>query len=205
MKTLFIEARSNADIRLSPAQLSQLPKKIGIASTVQHFHKIRDVQEQIPGSIVAGQVLGCNASCAAKIKDKVDAFLCIGSGAFHPLRIASETGKEVFCFSPFTKKMSRITGAEIEKEQKRKKSALLKFLSADRVGILVCTKPGQSRMKEALEIAKKKDKKYFIFAFDTLDERELENFPFIQSWINTACPRIAEKGISLINLEDLPD
>ena len=37
-----------------------------------------------------------------------------------------------------------------------------------------------------------KGKKCYIFVFDTLDAREMENFPFIDFWINTACPRIAD-------------
>lgn len=203
MKTLFIEAKSNADIKLSKQQLAKLPKKIGIATTIQHLHKIKDVQKQIKGSIIAGQVLGCDVSKAEKIKNKVNAFLYIGSGEFHPLGIALAAGKDVFCFNPFTKKLTKITKKEIEKYNKKKKTALIKFLSAEKVGILVSTKPGQQQMKKALELAKRKDKQYFIFAFDTLNEIDLENFPFIQCWVNTACPRIADNKANIINIDDI--
>ena len=70
-----------------------------------------------------------------------------------------------------------------------------KFLHADNIGILVSTKPGQNSYKKAVEIKEKlesKGKKCFIFVFDTLNSNEMENFPFIDFWINTACPRIAD-------------
>ena len=204
MKTLFIEAKSNADVRLSKEQIAKLPKKIGIATTIQHLHRINDVQKQLPGSVIAGQVLGCDASAATKIKAEVDAFLYIGSGEFHPLGIAIETGKEVFCFNPLAKKLSKIGKSEIEKHSKRKKASLIKFLSAEKVGILVSTKQGQSRMKDAIKLSKRKDREYFVFAFDTLNEIDLENFPFIQCWVNTACPRIADSKPNIINIDDIP-
>lgn len=203
MKTLFIEAKSNADVKLSDEQLAKLPKKIGILTTIQHLHKIKDVEEQIKGSISGGQVLGCDAGDAGKIKDKVDAFLYVGSGEFHPLEILIETGKEVFCFNPFTKKLSKITEADLKDYNRCKKASIVKFLSSERIGILVSTKPGQNKMKKAQELAKKKDKEYFIFAFDTLNDIDLENFPFIQCWVNTACPRIADKRTNMVNIGDI--
>lgn len=204
MKILFIDAKSDADIKIPKEQLAKLPKKIGIATTIQHLHKIKDVQKQIPGSIIAGQVLGCSAEAAESVKSKVDAFLYIGSGEFHPLEIAYETKKEVFCFNPSSKKLSKISRADVEKHEARKRTSLIKFLSADKVGILVSTKPGQNRMNDAEKLSKRKDKEYFLFAFDTLNELDLENFPFIQCWVNTACPRIADKKPNIINIDDIP-
>ncbi len=62
---------------------------------------------------------------------------------------------------------------------------------------------GQSRMKDAMKLAERKDKQYYIFAFDTLNEMDLENFPFIQAWVNTACPRIADNRKGMINIDDI--
>ncbi len=204
MKILHIDAKSEVEVKLDEASLKKLPKKIGILTTIQHLHKINDVEKQIPNSILGGQVLGCDASAAKKIKDKVDAFLYIGSGDFHPIEIVTETGKEVFCFNPFTRQMKTIGKEAIEKHEKRKQGALIRFLSSEKIGILVSTKPGQNRMKDAVKLAEKKDKQYYIFAFDTLNIMDLENFPFIEAWVNTACPRIAEGKKGIINIEDLP-
>ena len=60
---------------------------------------------------------------------------------------------------------------------------------------MVSVKPGQYSYKRAKEIKddlEKKRKNAFIFVFDTLDTMEMNNFPFIDFWISTACPRIAD-------------
>ena len=55
---------------------------------------------------------------------------------------------------------------------------------------------------------KYKDKKFYYFACDTLSIDELENFPFVQAWINTMCPRIGYEDLlrtrmAIVNLEDV--
>ena len=60
----------------------------------------------------------------------------------------------------------------------------------------------------ALMLEKKfSDKKIYFFVDDTVSLNQLENFNFIDMWINTACPRIAiddaewfSRGV--INLND---
>ena len=47
MKTLFIEARSNIDIKIPKIAYSKLPTNIALFTTVQHIHKIRDVKNQL--------------------------------------------------------------------------------------------------------------------------------------------------------------
>jgi diphthamide biosynthesis enzyme Dph1/Dph2-like protein len=69
---------------------------------------------------------------------------------------------------------------KLRSNKQKEKAALVKFISAKKIGILVSTKHGQSRIEKALELAKKKDKEYYIFAFDTLNLSDLENFPFIE-------------------------
>ncbi len=203
MEILHIEAKSDIELKLGDDDLKKLPKRVGILTTIQHLHKINDVEKQIPNSVLGGQVLGCDASSARKIKDKVDAFLYVGSGEFHPIEIAVETGKDVYCFNPFTGKMGKIGKEAIEKNEKRKKGAMIKFLSADKVGILVSAKPGQNRMKDAMKLAEKKGKEYYLFAFDTLSDMDLENFPFIECWVNTACPRITDSRKGMVNIDDI--
>ena len=73
---------------------------------------------------------------------------------------------------------------------------------SDKIGILVSTKPGQYNLKEAIKIKKQIKKESYIFFFNKLEEFELENFPDIEYWINTACPRIEAKKV--INARDLP-
>jgi len=155
-----------------------------------------------------GQVLGCDVSAAIKIQNKVDALLYIGSGRFHPIGVAINTKKDVFIFNPATNIFSKLDEKEIEKYKKNKKVRYVKFLHANNIGILVSTKLGQCSYKKAVGIKKNlegKGKKAFIFAFDTLNSNEMENFPFIDFWVNTACPRIAndEDKKNVIDMNEL--
>jgi len=108
MKTLFIEAKYTGKISLTNEAVSHIPNRIGLLTTVQFAFQIEDIKSQLIGKKVIvpkgkqkhyAQVLGCDVSASEAIKDKVDAFLYIGSGEFHPLGIALKTGKTVFCFN----------------------------------------------------------------------------------------------------------
>jgi len=203
MKILHIHAKAVIDIRLPDKELKKLPKKIGLVTTIQHLDKISDIQKQLPDAVLGGQILGCDTKSAEKISSKVDAFLFIGSGVFHPLAVALKTKKPVFCWNPFVKELRTVDKKEIEAYEKKKKVSLTKFLSSDRVGILVCVKPGQYHLDKALKLKEKGDKDYYLFQFDTLNIAELENFNFIQCWVNTACPRIADEKANIINIDDI--
>lgn len=193
MKTLFIRARSNIDVA-SLAREIHFDGVFGLVASVQHVSQLDEVKKFLPKSIIGGQVIGCDISKAKRIAPKVDAFLFIGSGNFHPVQIAMETGKEVYTADPFTGQIGKIPEEEIEERKKRIKAGYIAFLHAERIGILVSTKKGQNKLKEAKRLKAglaKKKKASFIFVFDTLDFSQLANFPDIQCWVNTACPRIA--------------
>ena len=88
MKTLFIHAKSNeAVLPVVEKAAKLLPKKIGLVSTIQHAHKLKDAKKLLEKKgkkvFIAGSVLGCDVSNAKKTEKKVDAFLYIGSGEFH--------------------------------------------------------------------------------------------------------------------------
>lgn len=203
MKTLFIHAKSTVDVVLPDSVIKKLPKKVGIVTSIQFLHQIENIAKQIKGSIVGGQVLGCNATMANKIKSKVDAYLFVGSGIFHPIKVALDTGKQVFLFNPITKEFKKIEQKQVDEYKKRKKAAINKFLHADKVGIIVSTKIGQKNLQRALELKKKTDKQYFVFVCDTLNTTALEDFNFIDCWVNTACPRISDEKPNIVNINDL--
>jgi len=210
MRTLFIEAKYSKPINLDKTIAEKLPDEIGLVSSIQFIDSLPLIKKslnkknKIKKILIGGQILGCNVKNAEKIKNKVKAFLYIGDGKFHPLGIAIKTQKPVFTFNPLNNQFKKIQKQDIEKYEKRKKTAFIKFLHADNVGILISTKPGQyydiNKLK-SLE-NKYKNKKFYTFIADTIDYNQLENFPFIQAWINTACPRI-EEDISVLNINEL--
>ncbi|MBL7054697.1 diphthamide synthesis protein [Candidatus Woesearchaeota archaeon] len=216
MKTLFIESKYTGKIELNKIKADKLPKNIGLTATVQfvdHLETIKDylIKKNKKISITKGnpkypsQILGCDLSAGEKIKKQVDAFLYIGDGKFHPLGLAIKTNKEVFCFNPISNNFSKIKKEEINNYKKILKIKKIKFLSYETIGILVSTKPGQNKLNKALELKKKleKNKNCYIFVFDTLNLIDLENFPFIEFWVNTACPRIEEDSRNIINYADI--
>ena len=206
MKAVFLQTRYTGKVDLDKIELDKLPKKLGLVTTTQFLGKIDEIKSYLKnnGKEVfinegkqrnQGQLLGCDVGAATKMQDKIDAFLYIGSGEFHPLGVALNTKKEVFTFNPVSGVFSKLNNNEIEKYKKSKKARYVKFLHANNIGIMVTIKPGQYSYNKAKEIKRKleeRGKKCFIFVFDTLDAREMENFPFIDFWVNTACPRIAD-------------
>mgnify|MGYP002818154188 CR=1 FL=1 len=206
MKAVFLQTRYTGKVDFGKILVDKLPKKIGLVTTTQFLGKVDEIRKYLEdsGKSVfidklkqrnAGQLLGCDVGAATKIQDDVDAFLYIGSGEFHPLGVALSTKKEVFTFNPVSSIFSKLDEKEIEDYKKIKKIKYMKFLSAENIGIMVTIKPGQYSYNKAKEIKKEleeKGKKCFIFVFDTLDATEMENFPFIDFWVNTACPRIAD-------------
>jgi 2-(3-amino-3-carboxypropyl)histidine synthase len=204
---MFIEAKSNANVKKAVEKsIKLLPKKVGIVATAQHKHKLKEIKEILKKNKIkaeiGGQILGCDASAARKIKNNVDAFLYVGSGRFHPIEVQLETDKKVITANPLTNEAKVLEKSEVERIKKQQKGALLKFLSSKEIGIIVSTKPGQNKLKKALELKKKlKNKNSYIFITDVINPAEFENFPFIECWVNTACPRFADEKEGVINYE----
>ncbi len=202
MKILSIPARSKTNVKLTAAALKKLPKqKYAILTTAQHLHKINDLAKQLNTKLV-GQTLGCNVLNAIKFSKSVEAFLFVGSGMFHPIYIAYKTNKPVYIWNPFNKKLTKLNKEEVERYKKRRKGALLKFLHAKNIGIIVSLKPGQKNLTLAKELKQQTKKQAYIFVTDTLDIHDLENFTFIDCWVNTSCPRLAD-DISMVNIDEL--
>ena len=204
MKIMMVESRYKGRINLSNLDTGILPERIGLATTVQFLDYVDEIRQFLEknGKIIyidkirqkyAGQLLGCDIGSSDKIKDNVDAFLYIGTGIFHPLGIALSIDKDVFCYDPINAVLSKIDKSQVEKYNRKRKAAYMKFLEATEIGILVSLKPGQNNFKKAIELKKQlKDKNCYLFAFDTLDFSQIENFPFVQCWVNTACNRILD-------------
>jgi 2-(3-amino-3-carboxypropyl)histidine synthase len=126
----------------------------------------------------------------------VDAFLYIGTGDFHPIEVGLRTGKDVYIYSPVSKELKLLDKKILEGINKRRKGSYLAFLTRKNIGFLVTTKSGQNNIKTAWalkEYIKKKfpEKNVYIFGGDTIDFSQLENFPYIDVWVNTMCPRIS--------------
>ncbi len=220
MKTFFIEAIYKKPINIGN-KIFKLPNKIGLVATVQFIGHLSEIKKALEEkdkvvflgngfhTVYHGQVLGCDVLSASSIKKKVDAFLYIGTGSFHPLAISLETKKDVFMFNPIANNLKKFDFREAEKINKKNKGALIRFFNSDEIGVILTTKPAQKNLDKAFKLKKRfKEKNFYFLLFDTIDFSQLENFPFIECFVNTACPRIAiDDSIKLekpiINIDDL--
>jgi len=201
MKTIFIDAKANKKISIDKKYMKKLPGSIGLFTTIQFHSQINAIKKSLEEQRIKvklfktshtynkGQLLGCNVE---KFPG-VDAFLYIGDGEFHPLALSVKNKKPVFIYNPFSDKMKKIE--DFDKFSRQKNAALKKFYMSENIGIIVSTKPGQNRLKSAMSLSKrvrqKLNKKTYILVANDIDIESLENYPFIDCFINTACPRIS--------------
>jgi len=204
MKTYFIEARSDAEVKLSREMIAKLPKKIALFTTIQYYYNILKVKAELEKSgrkvillktkrTKPGQLLGCSIE---KFKGDFEAFFYIGDGLFHPKALMFYNNKPVFVLNPLSNKFLRLEEKEVDGIRKRTKGAMLKFLAGKYAGFLISTKPGQKNIQATildLERFEKNypDKEFYYFITDEIRNEQLESFPFIEVFINCACPRLA--------------
>jgi 2-(3-amino-3-carboxypropyl)histidine synthase len=148
-----------------------------------------------------------------------DAFLYLGDGLFHPTALLFNNKRAVYIYNPLSQKIDKLDGNHLEALDKKKMGMLSKFIMAKNVGILVTRKPGQNQSK-AVEVFKKemddwnqkviskgdedKTKNVFVFMGDTINLAGLEDFNFVDIWVNTGCPRIMQ-DFNCVNLRDLKE
>jgi 2-(3-amino-3-carboxypropyl)histidine synthase len=201
MKTIFIPAKVTSEINVKKIQSLKLPKSIAIAYSIQFKDIASKVQEILSKNYKITsliQVLGCSKPNFPK---ETQAVLLIGSGRFHAVSLGLETNLPIYILE--SNELSKISEKEIESLKKKKHASYMRFLNSEKVGIIVSTKPGQERLKKAIELKSKlKNKKSYIFIANDLDTRQFENFNDITAWINTACPRM-DFDSSAINIGDL--
>ena len=201
MKTLYIPVKSKLKLdELIINDLSKkLPKNIAIAYSIQFKDIAFEIKNQLKDTHdvrIILQVLGCSNP---KFSKEIQAILLISNGKFHAVSLAYETNLPVFLLDH--NKLEKISNEQIENMKKNQKASYVRYLSAKNIGILVSTKPGQENLKQALDFKNNlKDKKAYLFIANNLNTNEFENFN-IDSWVNTACPRMDLNNNKIINLK----
>ena len=206
--TVYVEAR--ATLNINTAVEKALPMleewhKIGLATTVQHVQTLDEVRETLilAGKTVAigdtrrlsypGQVIGCDYSNAISIAKDVEAFLFVGGGLFHALGVALSTSKPTIVVDPYDNTAFSVD-KEAEKIFKQRWASIEEARKGKNFAVLVGLKPGQKRLEEALQIKQKLEengKTACLFAVKDITPEVLMEFPTIDAFVNTACPRIS--------------
>jgi 2-(3-amino-3-carboxypropyl)histidine synthase len=209
MKIMFVEAKSNVEIQSDRAIVALRNfQKVGLVSTVQFLDQLPALIKILERAgkqvfiakprlhaVKDGQVLGCDVSAAVDLDKKVECILYVGTGWFHPLGAGYQIGKPIFTLNPFTGDTEIVSEKQIKRWQLQQQARILKAKEARVYGILITTKPGQMYLEKGQELKSKiesQGKKAYIFIADTVNPNELQNFPKIEAWINTACPRMID-------------
>jgi 2-(3-amino-3-carboxypropyl)histidine synthase len=206
--TIYVEAR--ATLNVPSAVEKALPmlekwRKIGLATTVQHVQTLDEVRETLTrqGKIVVigdtgrlsypGQVIGCDYSNAVSIAKDVEAFLFVGGGKFHAIGVALSTSKPTIVADPYDN-----TAASVNKEAetilKQRWARVQEAKKAKTFAVLVGLKPGQKKLEEALQVKERLEqegKTTLLFAMKEITPEALMEFPSVDAFVNTACPRIS--------------
>jgi 2-(3-amino-3-carboxypropyl)histidine synthase len=205
---LYVEAR--ATIPVDTAVLQAIPfltgcSRVGLATSIQHIDALNRAKQilsdagktvlvgdagQVP---YAGQVIGCNYSNATAIAGQVDAFLFIGGGRFHALGIALGTSKPTIIADPYDNHACSIT-EEAQRLIKQRFAGIQEAKKAKTFGVLVGLKPGQKHLDSALKVkalAEKHGRAAFLMTGREITPETLLEFPGIDAYVNTACPRIS--------------
>lgn len=218
MKSLFIEVKYVGDMRFTQELIEKLPDRVTICSNIQYLDflpQLKDFLEQNGKTVFLfksrhgqypGQVLGCDVSVFDP-GEPFDGFLYLGDGLFHPTALLFNNKKPVYMYSPRGESVEVLDVNYLDSMNKKKMARLSKFIMAKTVGVLVTRKPGQNQSRAVAHFRKEmegKGKDIFVFLADNVNLGGLENFNFIDSWVNTACPRIVQ-DFNCVNLRDLEE
>ncbi len=220
MNIIHIPLKYKKTVTLPEEILKEIKgKTLALYTSVQFIDSIPEIKKQLTKKKInvitskpkrayyESQILGCDCfpdSLNLKDEDKeqIELYLYIGDGFFHPYALLysqkDQNPKPVLIYNPISESYKTITRNEIGKNIKKHKSNLSKLLMSNNIGIFITTKHGQYQKNIALkikEMLEKRNKKAYLFIGDLFSDKEAENFPFIDVWINTACPRIGYDDI----------
>jgi len=206
--TIYMEAK--AKISVKKAVKNAIPllepwSNIGLVTTVQHVHKLDETKTLLlkaektvaigDAGLVKypGQVIGCNFSNAKSVSEQVEAFLFIGGGRFHAIGVALATAKPTIIADPYEKRAYPIHD-EVPRILKQRWASISEAKGAENFGVLMGLKSGQKRVREAVKIKEKLQKsgrQATLLALREITSNALMQFPNVDAFVNTACPRLS--------------
>jgi 2-(3-amino-3-carboxypropyl)histidine synthase len=206
--TIYIEAKAKLSLKTALEKALPLIKpwrRIGVVTTIQHTEQLDDVRETLlaAGKRVAvgdagrlshtGQVTGCDFSNAHAVVKNVDAFLCVCGGRFHALGVALATAKPTVVADPYEGTAYSVD-READRLIKQRWASIQEATNGERFGVLIGLKSGQKRLERALWMSRKLQrlgKKSTLLAAREITHESLMQYPSIDAYVNTACPRIS--------------
>ncbi len=208
-KVMYVEARSDARIEqpmLQALEMLTQEKVVGLASNIQHVHKIeqaKQILEEHGKQVLVGrpsgwlkypgQVLGCDYGSVRAIAEKTDAIVILSGGDFHALGIPLATGKRTIVVDPFSGTAKDMT-EECRRLLMKRWAIIAKFKTAKKIGIIVGLKSTQMNVSVARRLKQLlKENGYkpqLICATEVIPEA-LDSFTDVEAYVEISCPRIS--------------
>jgi 2-(3-amino-3-carboxypropyl)histidine synthase len=208
LPVVYVEAK--AKISIKKALTKALPfleswNKIGLVTTVQHVHQLDEAKKMLEaaGKTVfvgnadstkhPGQVIGCDFGNAQSVSEDVEAFLFLGGGRFHAMGVALTTGKPTIIADPYEELAYHIKDYTRRVIMQRWGN-ISEAKKAKSFGVLISLKSGQMRLRAALNIKEKlerNERNATLLALREVTPSVLMQFPTLDAFVNTACPRLS--------------
>ena len=208
VSTIYVDVRADISVKEAVTQaLSHIEawNRIGLVTTVQHVQQLGEAKKllEAAGKTVfvgdtgkvkyAGQVLGCDFSNARSVSEDVEAYIFVGGGRFHAIGVALATEKPTIIADPYEQVAYPIQDL-VRRIIMQRWASITEAKQAKKFGVLISLKSGQMRLKEGMNIKEKLEKNGLIATLLALKEvtpSALMQFPGIDAFVNTACPRIS--------------
>jgi len=207
-QTVYFEAKAKISSETAVQRATSLLEdwgKIGLVTTVQHVHTLEEAKKLLlkSGKTVAigdtghqkyaGQVTGCDYTNAKAIGEEVEAFLLIGGGRFHAIGVALATAKPTIVADPYEGRAHNVD-EEVRKIINQRWGSISEAKEAKEFGVLIGLKTGQGRLELAMSMREKLEKNgrnTILLALKEVTPEALMQFPPIEAFVNTACPRVS--------------
>ena len=205
---VYVEARAKISVKEALTEaLAYLESwsKIGLVTTVQHVHQLGEAKSllEAAGKTVfvgdadpvkhPGQVIGCDFGNAQSVSENVEAYVFVGGGRFHALGLALATEKPTVIADPYEKRAYPLQD-EVRRLIKQRWANICEAKKTKSFGVLISLKSGQMRLRDAMKIKEKLEQhglKTTLLALREVTSSALMQFPSLDAFVNTACPRLS--------------
>lgn len=209
LPVIYVECRYDYGLNVEQligraAPILKPARKVGLGITLQWLNYLERIKlalescgfsafygQSEDGRLYPSQVLGCDYATAKSVEKEVEKFLVVGS-FFHGLGLSMITDRPVVVIDPETMRVEDIT-QNAKRVLMQRYAQICAFKGSRRVGVILCTKPGQKREGLASSIVsmlRNAGKDAYLLVLNEVDERLLPDDVF-DAYVNTACPRIS--------------
>lgn len=200
------------DIRIDVVHLYKLinehfEKPVAIIGTIQFNASVNKLKRMInegaaaragsgPGAVVPqikplspGEVLGCTSPIISGVEDVI----YIGDGRFHlESAMIRNPGLNFYKYCPFTRKMTREFYKQAEMVRTRK-SEIARAFAGRTFGVILGSLGRQGNRKIMDNVIRRLSRNYRVYRIvvDEINERILDQFSFIDAFVQVSCPRLS--------------